>query len=90
MYILVWDAKKTARLVSWMDANICKRIKRLSQELAAEFERRVIKGEFYLPIRSKKRKPFIQESQDKWRNIASRQSITKSIGFFGGNVAWIG
>ena len=50
--------------------------------MAAEFERRVIKGELPADFEAKAQ-AFIQESQDKGENIASRKASQNAIGFFG-------
>ena len=77
-----WDAKEagSAREAQWnaqFDA-----YKAAFPELAAEFERRVIKGELPADFEAKAQ-AFIQESQDKGENIASRKASQNAIGFFG-------
>ncbi|KVX01355.1 transketolase [Shewanella frigidimarina] len=51
-------------------------------ELAAEYERRVLKGDLPADFEAKAQ-AFIQESQDKAEGIASRKASQNSIGFFG-------
>lgn len=77
-----WDAKEagSAREAQWnaqFDA-----YKAAFPELATEFERRVIKGELPADFEAKAQ-AFIQESQDKGENIASRKASQNAIGFFG-------
>ncbi|GGN20139.1 MULTISPECIES: transketolase [Marinomonas] len=77
-----WDAKEAgaARETQW-NAQF-EAYKAAYPELAAEFERRVIKGE--LPVDfDAKTKAFIQECQDKGESIASRKASQNAIGFFG-------
>ena len=77
-----WDAKDagSARETQWnaqFDA-----YKAAYPELAAEFERRVIKGELPADFEAKAQ-AFVQESQDKGESIASRKASQNAIGFFG-------
>ncbi len=51
-------------------------------ELAAEYERRVLKGDLPADFEAKAQ-AFIQESQDKAEGIASRKASQNAIGFFG-------
>ena len=51
-------------------------------ELAAEYERRVLKGELPADF-EEKAQAFIQECQDKAEGIASRKASQNSIGFYG-------
>ncbi|MBU1297190.1 MAG: transketolase [Gammaproteobacteria bacterium] len=77
-----WDAKEAgaARETQW-NAQF-EAYKAAYPELAAEFERRVIKGELPADFEAKAQ-AFIQESQDKGENIASRKASQNAIGFFG-------
>ena len=77
-----WDAKEagSARETQW-NAQF-EAYKAAYPELAAEFERRVIKGELPADFEAKAQ-AFIQESQDKGENIASRKASQNAIGFFG-------
>ena len=51
-------------------------------ELAAEYDRRVLKGDLPADFEAKAQ-AFIQESQDKAEGIASRKASQNAIGFFG-------
>jgi transketolase len=77
-----WDAKEAgaARETQW-DSQF-EAYKAAYPELAAEFERRVIKGELPADFEAKTQ-AFIQECQDKGENIASRKASQNTIGFFG-------
>jgi transketolase len=77
-----WDAKEagSARETQW-NAQF-EAYKAAYPELAAEFERRVIKGELPADFEAKAQ-AFIQESQDKGESIASRKASQNAIGFFG-------
>ncbi|MGO2355941.1 MAG: transketolase [Marinomonas foliarum] len=77
-----WDAKEagSAREAQW-NAQF-EAYKAAYPELAAEFERRVIKGELPADFEAKAQ-AFIQKSQDKGESIASRKASQNSIGFFG-------
>ncbi|WP_417529367.1 transketolase [Marinomonas shanghaiensis] len=77
-----WDAKEAgaAREAQW-NAQF-EAYKTAYPELAAEFERRVIKGELPADFDAKT-KAFIQECQDKGESIASRKASQNAIGFFG-------
>jgi len=77
-----WDAKEagSARETQW-NAQF-EAYQAAFPELAAEFERRVIKGELPADFEAKAQ-AFIQESQDKGENIASRKASQNAIGFFG-------
>ncbi|WP_219704319.1 transketolase [Marinomonas lutimaris] len=77
-----WDAKEagSARETQW-NAQF-EAYKAAYPELAAEFERRVIKGELPADFEAKAQ-AFIQESQEKGENIASRKASQNAIGFFG-------
>lgn len=77
-----WDAKEagSAREAQWNSQ--FEAYKAAYPELAAEFERRVIKGELPADFEAKAQ-AFIQESQDKGESIASRKASQNAIGFFG-------
>lgn len=77
-----WDAKEAgaARETQWNSQ--FEAYKAAYPELAAEFERRVIKGELPADFEAKTQ-AFIQECQDKGENIASRKASQNTIGFFG-------
>lgn len=77
-----WDAKNdgATREIEW-DAKF-KAYQAAFPELAAEFERRVVKGELPADFEAKAQ-AFIQESQDKGENIASRKASQNAIGVFG-------
>jgi transketolase len=77
-----WDAKEAgaARETQW-NAQF-EAYKSAYPELAAEFERRVIKGELPADFEAKTQ-AFIQECQDKGESIASRKASQNAIGFFG-------
>ena len=77
-----WDAKEAgaARETQW-NAQF-EAYKVAYPELAAEFERRVIKGELPADFEAKTQ-AFIQECQDKGESIASRKASQNAIGFFG-------
>ncbi|NLQ17276.1 transketolase [Marinomonas sp. M1K-6] len=77
-----WDAKEAgaARETQW-NAQF-EAYKAAYPELAAEFERRVIKGELPADFETKAQ-AFIQQSQDKGESIASRKASQNAIGFFG-------
>ena len=77
-----WDAKEAgaAREAQW-EAQF-EAYKAAYPELAAEFERRVIKGELPADFEAKTQ-AFIQECQDKGESIASRKASQNAIGFFG-------
>lgn len=77
-----WDAKEagSARETQWNTQ--FEAYKAAYPELAAEFERRVIKGELPADFEAKAQ-AFIQESQDKGESIASRKASQNAIGFFG-------
>ena len=77
-----WDAKDTgftheAQWVAKFEA-----YESAYPELAAEFERRVVKGELPADF-EEKAQAFIQESQDKGESIASRKASQNTIGVFG-------
>ncbi|MCB5161798.1 transketolase [Marinomonas algarum] len=77
-----WDAKDvgSAREAEW-DATFAS-YQAAYPELAAEFERRVVKGELPAEFEAKAQ-AFIQECQDKGENIASRKASQNAIGAFG-------
>ncbi|MDP5057463.1 MAG: transketolase [Marinomonas hwangdonensis] len=77
-----WDAKEAgaARETQW-NAQF-EAYKAAYPELAAEFERRVMKGELPADFEAKTQ-AFIQECQDKGESIASRKASQNAIGFFG-------
>jgi transketolase len=76
-----WDAKEkgTAAEKTWSDKFAA--YKNAHPELAAEFERRVIKGELPKDF-SAKADAFIAESQTKMEKIASRKASQNSIAAF--------
>ncbi|WP_133405724.1 transketolase [Parashewanella tropica] len=79
---LGWDAKEAGSQneQAWnakFDA-----YKAAHPELAAEFERRVIKGELPADFEAKAQ-AYIQECQDKGESIASRKASQNAIGAFG-------
>ncbi|MCV2402130.1 transketolase [Marinomonas sp. C2222] len=77
-----WDAKDsgTAKEAEW-DAKFAA-YQSAYPELAAEFERRVVKGELPADF-EEKALAFIKECQDKGENIASRKASQNAIGVFG-------
>jgi transketolase len=77
-----WDAKAkgAAAEKSWNDKLAA--YKSAHPELAAEFERRVVKGELPADFAAKAQ-AFIEESQAKGEKIASRKASQNSIGAFG-------
>jgi transketolase len=77
-----WDAKEkgAAAEKSWGEKFAA--YKSAHPELAAEFERRVIKGELPADFAAKA-EAFIQESQAKGEKIASRKASQNSIAAFG-------
>ncbi|MDB4837127.1 transketolase [Marinomonas sp.] len=77
-----WDAKEsgTEKETEW-DAKFAA-YQTAYPELAAEFERRVVKGELPADF-EEKAVAFIQECQDKGENIASRKASQNAIGTFG-------
>ncbi|MBR7889638.1 transketolase [Marinomonas sp. A79] len=77
-----WDAKEagSAREAEW-DAKFSA-YQAAYPELAAEFERRVVKGELPADFEAKAQ-AFVQECQDKGENIASRKASQNAIGAFG-------
>ncbi|MEO9274561.1 transketolase [Marinomonas sp. 5E14-1] len=77
-----WDAKEAGSVHEDEWAAKFESYKAAYPELAAEFERRVIKGELPSDFEAKAQ-AFIQESQDKGENIASRKASQNAIGAFG-------
>lgn len=77
-----WDAKEAGSVREDEWAAKFESYKAAYPELAAEFERRVIKGELPADFEAKAQ-AFIQESQDKGENIASRKASQNAIGAFG-------
>ncbi|RLV61371.1 transketolase [Parashewanella curva] len=77
-----WDAKEVGSQneQAW-DAKF-DAYKAAHPELAAEFERRVIKGELPADFEAKAQ-AYIQECQDKGESIASRKASQNAIGAFG-------
>jgi transketolase len=77
-----WDAKAkgTAAEKSWGEKLAA--YKSAHPELAAEFERRVIKGDLPADFAAKAQ-AFIEESQAKGEKIASRKASQNSIGAYG-------
>ncbi|WP_350431638.1 transketolase [Shewanella sp. H8] len=77
-----WDAKqKGASNESLWDEHFAA-YQAAYPELAAEYDRRVLKGELPADFETKAQ-AFIQESQDKAENIASRKASQNAIGVFG-------
>ncbi|QDE32449.1 transketolase [Shewanella polaris] len=77
-----WDAKqKGASNESLWDEHFAA-YQAAYPELAAEYDRRVLKGELPADFETKAQ-AFIQESQDKADNIASRKASQNAIGVFG-------
>ncbi len=77
-----WDAKEVGKAYEEAWVKQFANYKTAHPELAAEFERRVIKGE--LPTNfSEKADIFIKESQEKAENIAGRKASQNTIGAFG-------
>ncbi|MGJ8646050.1 MAG: transketolase [Marinomonas colpomeniae] len=77
-----WDAKDTGSVLETEWTAKFDAYKAAYPELAAEFDRRVVKGELPADFEAKAQ-AFIQESQDKGENIASRKASQNSIGTFG-------
>ena len=77
-----WDAKEAGSVREDEWAAKFESYKAAYPELAAEFERRVVKGELPADFEAKAQ-AFIQESQDKGENIASRKASQNAIGTFG-------
>ncbi|MEP3350979.1 MAG: transketolase, partial [Marinomonas sp.] len=77
-----WDAKEAGSVRENEWAAKFESYKAAYPELAAEFERRVVKGELPADFEAKAQ-AFIQESQDKGENIASRKASQNAIGTFG-------
>lgn len=77
-----WDAKEAGSVREDEWTAKFESYKAAYPELAAEFERRVIKGELPADFETKAQ-AFIQESQDKGENIASRKASQNAIGTFG-------
>lgn len=77
-----WDAKEVgaAREAAWNDKFAA--YAKAYPELAAEYERRVLKGELPADFEAKAQ-AFIQECQDKAEGIASRKASQNAIGAFG-------
>ncbi|MBJ7536509.1 transketolase [Marinomonas transparens] len=77
-----WDAKEAgaARETEWNSAFAS--YQSAYPDLAAEFERRVMKGDLPADFEAKAQ-AFIQECQDKGENIASRKASQNAIGTFG-------
>ena len=77
-----WDAKETgaAREAAWNEQFAA--YAAAYPELAAEYERRVLKGELPADF-EEKAQAFIQASQDKAEGIASRKASQNAIGAFG-------
>ncbi|KZN12562.1 transketolase [Marinomonas sp. TW1] len=77
-----WDAKEAgaARETEWQTKFAA--YQAAYPELAAEFERRVIKGDLPADF-EEKAQAFIQECQDKGESIASRKASQNAIGVFG-------
>ncbi len=80
-YYQGWDAKEAgqAKENAWNEKFAA--YKQAHPELAAEFERRVIKGELPAEFASKA-EAFIQECQDKGEKIASRKASQNAIEAF--------
>ncbi|AEF56419.1 transketolase [Marinomonas posidonica] len=77
-----WDAKEAGatRETEWQTKFAA--YQAAYPELAAEFERRVIKGDLPADF-EEKAQAFIQECQDKGESIASRKASQNAIGAFG-------
>ena len=77
-----WDAKQkgAANESSWNDKFAA--YQAAFPELAAEYERRVLKGDLPADFEAKAQ-AYIQECQDKAEGIASRKASQNAIGFFG-------
>ncbi|GGP97477.1 transketolase [Shewanella ulleungensis] len=77
-----WDAKQkgVANESLWNDKFAA--YQAAFPELAAEYDRRVLKGDLPADFEAKAQ-AFIQESQDKAEGIASRKASQNAIGFFG-------
>ncbi|KJZ15561.1 transketolase [Marinomonas sp. S3726] len=77
-----WDAKEggAAAESTWNDKFAA--YQAAHPELAAEYERRVIKGELPADFEAKAN-AYIQECQEKAENIASRKASQNAIGAFG-------
>lgn len=77
-----WDAKEAgaAREAAWNEKFAA--YSAAHPELAAEYERRVLKGELPADF-EEKAQAFIQASQDKAEGIASRKASQNAIGAFG-------
>ncbi|KZM40685.1 MAG: transketolase [Marinomonas sp.] len=77
-----WDAKEdgAAAESAWNDKFAA--YQAAHPELAAEYERRVIKGELPADFEAKAN-AYIQECQEKAENIASRKASQNAIGAFG-------
>ena len=71
-----WDAKEAgaAREAAWNEKFTA--YSAAHPELAAEYERRVLKGELPADF-EEKAQAFVQASQDKAEGIASRKALTK-------------
>ncbi|MCO4785163.1 transketolase [Marinomonas atlantica] len=77
-----WDGKeKGAAAQSEWEANF-EAYQAAYPELAAEFDRRVVKGELPADF-TEKAAAYIKECQDKGENIASRKASQNAIGTFG-------
>ncbi|MEP2619424.1 MAG: transketolase [Marinomonas sp.] len=77
-----WDAKEAGSVREDEWATKFESYKAAYPELAAEFERRVVKGELPADFEAKAQ-AFIQESQEKGESIASRKASQNAIGTFG-------
>ncbi|QIR15533.1 transketolase [Shewanella aestuarii] len=77
-----WDAKEQGQMneAAWNDKFAA--YQAAFPELAAEYERRVLKGELPAEFEAKAQ-AFIQECQDKGESIASRKASQNAIGVFG-------
>ncbi|MCS6233315.1 transketolase, partial [Shewanella baltica] len=77
-----WDAKEAgaAREAAWNEKFAA--YSAAHPELAAEYERRVLKGELPADF-EEKAQAFVQASQDKAEGIASRKASQNAIGAFG-------
>jgi len=77
-----WDAKEDGASAesAWNDKFAA--YQAAHPELAAEYERRVIKGDLPADFEAKAN-AYIQECQDKAENIASRKASQNAIGVFG-------
>jgi transketolase len=77
-----WDAKEKGQAIEAAWESKFEAYKAAHPALAAEYERRVLKGDLPADFEAKAQ-AFIQECQDKGEGIASRKASQNAIGFFG-------